>query len=77
VTVYVDKPRAFFHKRKKYCHLMADTLDELHAFAARIGCKRCWFDRDHYDLREHEFELAVAAGAVVVSSRELVKLRKK
>lgn len=75
--IYVDRPRAYAHKRKKYCHLMADCLEELHEFAASLGIKRHWFDKDHYDIREHEFELVVNAGAIVVSSRELIKLRKK
>lgn len=25
------------------CHMMADTLEELHAMAASIGMKRAWF----------------------------------
>lgn len=65
------------HKRKKYSHMMADSLDELHAFATLIGVKRHWFHRDHYDFREPEWMLAVSLGAIVVSSRRLVEIRKK
>ena len=36
-------------------HLIADSLDELHAFAAKIGLKRYWFQdakklHPHYDI---------------------------
>lgn len=36
-------------------HLVADTVNELHAFAQRIGLARCWFEgtkkgHPHYDL---------------------------
>ena len=34
-----------------WCHMATDgELDELHAFAARLGLRRRWFQRDHYDL---------------------------
>lgn len=75
MTVYVDAPRAFAHKRKKYSHLMADTTDELHKFASVLGVKQHWFDRDHYDLSPEQFHDAVLAGAIVVTSRELVRIR--
>ena len=55
---------------KKSCHLMADTLTELHAFAKQIGMRREWFQRHrsvaHYDLTENKRRLAVSLGAVEV-----------
>ncbi len=41
---------------KTWCHLFADTLDELHAAARMLGLKRSWFQcqptgrHPHYDL---------------------------
>jgi len=56
-------------------HLVAETREELHAFAAAAGIKRCWFHRDHYDLRtERHRAAAFAAGAVLRPSRWLVQL---
>lgn len=53
-------------KRIKSCHMAADTLEELHAFAYRMGLKREWFqDKSipHYDLTEKMRNRAVRMGA--------------
>jgi len=56
-----------------WSHLASDSsYEELHAFAARLGLPGRGFDRDHYDLPSEWYADAVAAGAVEVSSRELV-----
>lgn len=49
-----------------------DSLEELHVFAASIGVPERGFQGDHYDIPSHVREIAVAAGAFTVSSRELV-----
>jgi len=57
-----------------WSHLVSDeSLDELHAFAARVGLPRRGFERDHYDVPEHMYGRVIAAGAEPVSSRELVR----
>lgn len=56
-------------------HLIADSREELHAFAASIGLKRCWFHRDHYDLTSQAKRVtAIAAGAAIVTSRRIVEI---
>jgi hypothetical protein len=58
-----------------WSHLVSDaSYDELHAFAAGLGVPRRAFERDHYDLPSHRYADAVAAGAVEISSREVVRL---
>jgi hypothetical protein len=58
-----------------WSHLVSDvSFEELHAFAAKIGCPPRAFERDHYDVPSHRYGDAVAAGAVEVSSREVVRL---
>jgi uncharacterized protein DUF4031 len=71
MAVYVDWLVAWgwkLHGRTvKSCHLFADTLEELHAFAETIGMKRAWFQNGsapHYDLTPGRREAAVKAGAV-------------
>ena len=60
------------------------SYDELHAFvAAELGIPRRAFQGDHYDIPEELYEVAIAAGAEPVGSRELLSrlraagLRKK
>ena len=75
MTVYVDPPAWPGHGRL-WSHLVSDqSYDELHAFAERLGVPRRAFERDHYDLPAHRYGDAVAAGAVEVSSREVVRLQ--
>lgn len=56
--------------------MIADTVDELHALAARIGLKRSWFQGDHYDLVPSKRAAALAAGATELPRRPFIeKLR--
>ena len=52
------------------CHMIADTEDELHAMADRIGVARRWYQGDHYDIALSKRAAAVAAGAVEITMRE-------
>lgn len=77
IMVYVD-PLIPYTRRGKFaagsCHLTADTLAELHTFAARLGLKRSWFQNDprmpHYDLVASKRVQAVKLGAVEISMVE-------
>ncbi|MET8942407.1 DUF4031 domain-containing protein [Streptomyces sp. NPDC004542] len=74
MTVYIDPPAWPGHGRV-WSHLVSDvSYDELHAFAAELGVPRRAFERDHYDIPSHRYADAVRAGAVEVSSREVVLL---
>ena len=61
----------------RWTHMIADSLDELHAMAARIGLRRSWFQdksRDkHYDIGTDRIrDLALAAGAINCDRRTFV-----
>ena len=76
MTVYVDESRHNYG-RMIMCHMAADTLPELHEMADRIGVARRWFQdgrRPHYDICKAKRVLAVRAGAVETTSRELIRL---
>ena len=78
MTVYVDD--VFIKTTPGYlgmqwgaiwCHMTADTKEELHAFAASIGCRREWFQDKpaghwHYDVTKSTRSKAVKAGAVEI-----------
>lgn len=69
MTVYVDDMRAPFG-RMIMCHMVADTEEELHAMADRIGVARKWHQGDHYDIALVKRKLAVDSGAVEISRLE-------
>ena len=75
MSVYVDAAAHGF-RRRLMCHMLADTPAELHAMAEKIGIKRRWYQRaastPHYDVCKTKRALAVAAGAVEITQRELV-----
>lgn len=63
--------------RHEWCHLIADTDEELHTFAAKIGMLRYWFQGDHYDLTPKRRAAAVVAGAIEVDRRGFVAVLRK
>lgn len=75
--VWVDPLRDHGWRLGPSSHLMADTPEELHAFAERVGLRRRWFQAHprlwHYDLTATRRERAVALGAVQLGTREAVR----
>ncbi len=70
---YVDATRSYPRAGWRYtefCHLLADSREELHAFADRLGVPRRLFQdhpwRWHYDLPAPVRADAVRLGAVEV-----------
>ena len=73
MTVYIDPPNWSGHGRR-WSHLVSDvSFDELRLFADELGVPRRAFERDHYDIPSHRYADAVAAGAVEIGSKELVR----
>lgn len=71
--ILVDPPTWPGHGRL-WSHLISDlSYDELHAFADAVGIPARGFERDHYDVPAEMYQKVVAAGAVLVSSREVVR----
>lgn len=75
MAVYVDDMRASYG-RMVMCHMVADTLQELHAMADRIGVARRWYQgppvtrMPHYDICMSKRALAVEAGALQIRWRD-------
>jgi Protein of unknown function (DUF4031) len=77
MAVYVDE--AVWHRRgRRFCHLVADSPEELAQFAARLGLRRAWLQtkpgrpwKDHYDLPAWARAEAVRLGALELTMREM------
>ena len=64
-------------------HLQADSVEELHAFAERLGLRRAWFqtrprkpDHDHYDLTRAGPSRAIELGAIPEHWRDATRRRR-
>ncbi len=58
-------------------HLVADSINELHLFASGIGLDIKWYQMHripHYDIWGSKIKMAIKAGAIVASTRELIKI---
>jgi hypothetical protein len=81
MAVYVDDahiPAKVGNLDRCWSHLMADTPEELHVFAAQLGLKRSWFQDHkpfwHYDVTDGMRQRALALGAKPITAREAVQL---
>ena len=79
MPVYVDNARKAF-RRMKLCHMLADTAEELHSMADKIGMERCWFQNQrvpHYDVSMGQRCLAIRSGAIAINRKKTVELIRK
>ncbi|MEO0966296.1 MAG: DUF4031 domain-containing protein [Planctomycetota bacterium] len=80
MAVYIDNAGIRFG-RMRMCHMIADSHVELVRMAERIGVATRWIQKpgtvyEHFDVCLAKRQLAIDAGAVAVSQRELgLKLR--
>jgi hypothetical protein len=78
MAVYVDNMQANYG-RMKMCHMVADSTEELMAMADRIGVARKWIQKagtyqEHFDICMTKRKVAVSAGALEVTMKELCKI---
>jgi hypothetical protein len=81
MAVYVDNMKAIYG-RMKMCHMMADSTAELLEMVDRIGVQRKWIQhagsvREHFDIALSKRRLALEAGAIEVTMRDLGMLMRK
>ena len=74
MTIWIDPPAWPAHDRL-WSHLISDSsVEELHAFAARAGVPERGFEGDHYDIPQERYAAAVALGAQVTATANIVRL---
>lgn len=75
MTVYVDDMNAPYG-RMKMVHMLADSDEELHAMADKIGVARKWWQSpektsgSHYDIALSKKALAIQYGAIEITWRQ-------
>ncbi len=84
MPVYVDDmylyPMGRFG-RMKMSHMVADTIEELHAMADKIGVARKWVQKEHlgkgwvhYDIAMEKRTKAIEHGAIPITMKELAHM---
>lgn len=80
MTIYVDNVKIKW-AGSEWCHLVADSLDELHSFASQIGLQRKWFQSSasypHYDIKVSIRTKAILLGAVPGTRKQIIECAKK
>ncbi|MEE4333712.1 hypothetical protein ALP63_200111 [Pseudomonas syringae pv. aceris] len=80
MTIYVDNVKIKW-AGSEWCHLVADSLDELHSFASMIGLRRNWFQSSasypHYDIKVTVRTKAILLGAVPGTRQQIIGCAKK
>lgn len=90
MTVYVDDmfrkttvPNGRRSVSGEWCHMEADTREELDAMADKIGLRRSYIQKpghpvyEHYDVTRPMRARAIAAGAVPMTMLELSEVRNR
>lgn len=75
MSVYIDNYRAAYG-RMKMSHMIADTLEELHAMAEKLELRRWFQDKascPHYDVCMSKREQAIQLGAIPVDKYAFVE----
>lgn len=78
--MYVDNAGIMYKGKLRYHLATTLSIKELHAFAERVNIKRCWYHNrrfPHYDITEPQRLAAIEAGAIPVTSKQLVKILKE
>lgn len=80
MAVYVDNSRLAW-RGKSWCHLVADSVTELHDFASQLGLKREWFQDKtmypHYDVTVGLQQRALALGAQAGDKHTIITCAKQ
>lgn len=82
MAVYVDEA-IWPYAGRRWCHLLADTPEELHRFAWQLGVKRGSYQgpprtsKPHYDITAFERDRALRLGATPCTREEIVAVLRR
>jgi hypothetical protein len=76
MAVYVDNA-AIPYGLMKMCHMVADTAQELHEMANKLGIKFEHYHNYHYNICQSKRRKAIELGAVKITFRQAVLVRRE
>jgi hypothetical protein len=76
MSVYIDALHVT-RSGKMWCHMMADTDAEMISMQTKLRLRPDWVHGDHFDLSPWKRSQAIKYGAIVVTSRDLVEIRRR
>lgn len=80
VAVYVDNVRIEWRGRR-WCHMVADSIEELHEFSKLLGMQKAWFQHSasypHYDITVETRVRAMELGAIEGSRVQIISCARK
>lgn len=80
MAVYVDNVKVEWRGRL-WCHLVADSIEELHDFARKLGMRREWFQHaasyPHYDITITSRIRALNLGALSGNRIQIITCARK
>lgn len=80
MAVYVDNVR-IKSRGHLWCHLVADSENELHVFAQRLDLNRSWYQKNasypHYDITVGQREIALKLGAIEGTRKQIIDCAKE
>lgn len=79
MAVYVDDELIDWRGRQ-WCHMVADSLPELHEFALQLGLRQSWFQSKskypHYDVTVGMRNKAIRLGAIMGDRTQIISCAK-
>ena len=79
MAIYIDNVQIEW-RGNKWCHMVADSIDELQFFAKKIGLKSEWFQTSgsypHYDVTIETRIYALKLGAVEGDRKNIIRCAK-
>lgn len=80
MAIYIDNARIEWRGRQ-WCHMVADSIEELHEFAKKLGMKRAWFQCSasypHYDITVEVRAHALKLGALEGNRAQIITCARK
>ncbi len=79
MSVYVDEC-VWPYGRMMMCHMLADSKEELHQMADKIGVQKRWFQPKrfpHYDICKTKRALAISLGAIPIDRKQFSTMATK